>query len=155
LTEPFPALFHYSAAPLGELRPVTQEEQQGYVSVVEKPRGLWLSVDDEWATWCTETGFRLHDLAVRTRIVLKHPDHLLWLKTPAQIRAFQHQYEKKRPGSITYFIAIDWPRVAADHAGILIAPYQWSLRNDLMWYYGWDCASGCLWDTSIIDRVEP
>jgi hypothetical protein len=27
------------------------------------------------------------------------------------------------------------------------------LRMGLMWYYGWDCASGCIWDTSVIERV--
>ena len=41
---------------------------------------------------------------------------------------------------------IDWPKVAERYDGIIIAPYQWSRRLDgPMWYYGWDCASGCVW----------
>lgn len=36
--------------------------------------------------------------------------------------------------------------VAKDYDGIEIAPYQESLRYDLEWYYGWDVASGCIWN---------
>jgi hypothetical protein len=55
----------------------------------------------------------------------------------------------------TLFVGIDWVRVAAEYAGILIAPYQRPVRHEIMWYYTWDCASACIWDTSIIERVEP
>ena len=42
-----------------------------------------------------------------------------------------------------------WPGVAAEGwAGIEIAPYIWARRLDgpARWYYGWDAASGCIWD---------
>ena len=41
---------------------------------------------------------------------------------------------------------IDWTRVSEIYDGIEINPYQWSRRHELMWYYGWDIASGCLWN---------
>ena len=47
---------------------------------------------------------------------------------------------------------IDWPRVAKDYAGIEICPYLDS-RRDIMWYYGWDVASGCVWDPSGIKEL--
>ena len=41
----------------------------------------------------------------------------------------------------------DWKLIAQEFDGIEIAPYQWEIRMDynFFWYYGWDCASGCLW----------
>ena len=50
---------------------------------------------------------------------------------------------------------IDWPAVATDYPGLIIAPYQWSCRMSefTRWYYGWDCASGCIWNADAIARV--
>ena len=47
---------------------------------------------------------------------------------------------------------IDWHAVAQAYAGIEIAPYCWSLRfeYEFLWYYGWDCASGCVWELSAV-----
>jgi hypothetical protein len=78
---------------------------------------------------------------------------VLHLKTPVEILEFQETYCVAHP--IMRSPGIDWGRVAEQYHGIVIAPYQWSLRLDLMWYYGWDCASGCIWDTWIVERVEP
>jgi hypothetical protein len=51
---------------------------------------------------------------------------------------------------------IEWPKVAAEYGGIEIAPYQWSCRldPDVSWYYGWDVASGCIWDASLITAIH-
>ena len=66
--------------------------------------------------------------------------------------AFGKKYQYM--GEPEYFgkLAIRWQDVALDYQGILIAPYQWSLRldKDFRWYYMWDCASGCIWDLSAI-----
>ena len=47
---------------------------------------------------------------------------------------------------------IDWPWVSKSYKGIVIPNYIWSRRLEPghMWYYVWDCASGCVWDTSAI-----
>ena len=29
------------------------------------------------------------------------------------------------------------------------------LDMETRWYYGWDCASGCVWDASAVQSVEP
>lgn len=49
---------------------------------------------------------------------------------------------------------INWPMVADRYQGIVIAPYLWSRRMDGgLWYYGWDCASGCIWDAAAVASV--
>jgi hypothetical protein len=43
-----------------------------------------------------------------------------------------------------------WPRLAERYAGIEIAPYmhERSRCAAATWYLGWDCACGCIWDSS-------
>jgi len=53
---------------------------------------------------------------------------------------------------------INWPAVAEKYDGIIIAPYIWQRRlsdnPDHFWYYGWDCASGCIWNTEVIEEIH-
>jgi hypothetical protein len=151
-----PALFHYSAEPLGELRavPMQRYREGGTWTFIDKPQGLWLSVEDAWEEWCRDNGFRLDTLCCKTRIVLKETPRLLLLESVLDIREFQGKYGMPHPLVGISYPGINWTRVAEKYAGIVIAPYQWSLRFELMWYYTWDCASGCIWDPSIIERVE-
>jgi hypothetical protein len=58
------------------------------------------------------------------------------------------------PNRLTLPIYIDWLRVAQKSAGIIIAPYIWERRLHLPWYYGWDCASGCVWDAAAVLSVK-
>ncbi len=55
-----------------------------------------------------------------------------------------------RKFKITY--QLEWDKVKDKYQGIIIAPYQWECRLALetCWYYGWDCASGCIWDLDCI-----
>jgi hypothetical protein len=121
-----------------------------------KPHGLWLSVeddpDDTWWAWCVTNEFHLTGLAHRTEVVLVPDDTVLHLATVAEIRRFSQEFRAAHP--ITPLDAIDWPRVQAQYAGLLIAPYQWSARLDLLWYYGWDCASACIWDMTVIQSAR-
>lgn len=52
---------------------------------------------------------------------------------------------------------IDWRRVAESYQGIVIAPYVWARRHHLAsgWYYAWDCASGCIWDSAAVAAIMP
>lgn len=51
---------------------------------------------------------------------------------------------------------IDWKKVTEEYQGIIISPYIWQRRlaPHTMWYYGWDVASGCIWDTDAIEEVK-
>ncbi|RYE19920.1 MAG: hypothetical protein EOP45_11870 [Sphingobacteriaceae bacterium] len=51
-------------------------------------------------------------------------------------------------------IEIDWTSLATDYDGILISPYQYCMRLRYLWFGGWDCASGCIWNLSCIDSLK-
>jgi hypothetical protein len=154
-----PTLSHWSKQPLERVQPARNEPgvdpDRLYFA---KPNGLWVSVDGEgdWPAHCRSTAFNLDDLAYRNVITLHDPERLLWLTTADALDEFQQEYGIDR--SISRFgpprHAIEWDRVAAKYPGMIIAPYQWSQRMALIWYYGWDCASGCIWDPQVIAGVE-
>ncbi len=121
----------------------------------DKPDGLWVSVDgeDDWLDWCTREEYGDIASKRRFRVALADDARVLRLTTAAEIIAFDQQYTL--PDHFLSHWAIDWARVAAAWQGIIIAPYQWSLRlSEISWYYGWDCASGAIWDAAAIASVE-
>jgi hypothetical protein len=151
-------LIHFSKAPLGPLRSVGQEPVATY-----KPQGLWLSdeaSEDSWSAWCQDEGFKLEALACRTRVYLDRHATVLIITRAMQLRHFSHRYHAPFLGASrreSYAMAIDWARVAEVYQGIVITPFQPECRLDdaTWWYYGWDCASGCIWDADAIARMEP
>lgn len=126
-----------------------------------KPRGLWVSVEgngDGWSDWCRDEQFGGEGLAFEHEVVLAEDAHLLWLSTAEHLDAFTVEYGTPMyPAEPTIrHRGIDWPGVAKVYQGIVIAPYLWERRldPDTFWYYGWDCASGCIWDLTAIARLE-
>ena len=49
----------------------------------------------------------------------------------------------------------NWDDVVRQYDGLIIAPYQWAKRCDYSWYYGWDCASGVIWNLRAVASVKP
>lgn len=123
-------------------------------SCYDKPCGLWVSVDgkDDWDSWCRSESFA-GATGTRYRVYLSMDANVLLLPTPLDVLMFREQYGEVESNSdgVPY---IPWERVATDYQGIIIAPYHWSLRFKESWYYGWDCASGCIWDAGAIATVE-
>jgi hypothetical protein len=157
-------LIHYSYQPLAAVRSEVQTVPSpgAYRSKYEKPSGLWVSVygEADWASWCASENFGSLDKAQAYRLTLSPDARILRLPTAFDLDLFTEQYGSDCEwGSTTRYVdrVIDWHRVAADWQGIIIAPYHWSRRlNDLSgWYYGWDCASGCVWDASAVAGLEP
>jgi hypothetical protein len=105
------------------------------VSRWDKPRGLWVSVDgeDDWPTWCKREEYRLDRLTNRFAVTLADDANVLHLSTVDEVLAFAAEHAGECC-AITH--AIDWVRVAKKYQGIIIAPYQWSLRSDnrTAWY---------------------
>jgi len=118
-----------------------------------KPKGLWVSVDgpDDWAEWCRDNNFERG--ANRFKITVAEGP--LILSTADDVRAFGRQYATKQDPSLSRLM-LDWWRVAERWPGLIITPYQWSCRLDMdtSWYYGWDCASGCIWNPDVITSVR-
>lgn len=118
-----------------------------------KPDGLWFAVDDDWQRWCeTDWPDRWHNADRHVELDI-NLDRVLVLDTVDKVIDFHLHYFAGYGDRYR----LPWADVTADYAGIIIAPYQWSLRLDheVDWYYTWDCASGCIWDLSAIVAVRP
>lgn len=149
--------------------PLKQSElsRRTYVQPISyKPHGLWFDVESDWRRWAEENEFNLENLAYRHTLRIDTA-RMVVLRTPEELDAFTHtfgtsdivdKHGKRAPYKDLFEVPghcfIDWPKVAALWKGIAIPEYIWSRRLDLMWYYGWDCASGVVWDTSIVEIVR-
>ncbi len=117
----------------------------------DKPEGLWYGVDASWLDWCVSEGFRSYKLLYGLQLDLSS---MLVLTTVDEVKAFAKKYAGALyPGSFVNYI--DWAKVAKEFGGIEISPYQWDLRlSDIRWYYGWDVASGCIWDPAVVRGIS-
>jgi len=151
-------LTHYSD------KPVVFDDRVYEQDTWHKPRGLWLSDDSDygWKEWCESEHFSTNSMATITEYSFAESANILWLKTFREILSMRdrypigsvEEYDYKKP-----VYQIDWPKVAQEYDGILITPYSWELRLNpqTSWYYPWDCASACVWNTSVLkvrERVE-
>ena len=121
-----------------------------------KPNGLWYSVEPEdgWAAWCKAEDFRDTDSQV-AHVLRVDASKILVIDSVSIFDDFDKEYQPPPGSRIRY--GMDWKRLAERYDGIEIAPYQWSKRLgvDNCWYYGWDCASGCIWrPTTCVEIVE-
>jgi len=111
-----------------------------------KPKGLWYSLGNEWAN------------------LLKF-DPLNWAKTYNNVFLLEIDLKKiLKIDSYEMLIVfdrnhsdgnmyVDWGKLQKmGYSGVEIIPYQGEARYNIPWYYGWDIASGCIWDTSCIKK---
>lgn len=158
-----PRLIHYATKPLTEVYSIPVEVQNKHRSGFHKPTGLWVSVEgeDDWKNWCEGGQWGLASLACAIEVVLRPKATVLWLKGARALESFHTEYNyvaHHYGGDLGDRTAIDWARVANKYQGIIIAPYVWSLRLHAPvsdWYYGWDCASGCIWDAAVVQELRP
>ena len=136
-------LLHYSAEPITALHSIL-DQPAGL-----KPAGFWVSVGDDWSKWCQRENYLLNQSYVY-RVGLKEWKRILWIKSVDELDTFaeQHTVWNHRFGD-----NVNWSAVADRYAGIIIAPYRRERRRNLFWYYAWDCASGCIWDASVISKL--
>lgn len=146
-------LSHFTSTPL---RAIRSAAQCATIGTYDKPNGLWVSVDgdQDWREWCESESFCDINAMLRYSVTLAPHANILVLGGPFGIDAFTAQYALTRHGIDRY--GIDWPSVASAYQGIIIAPYCWQRRmsDHTSWYYGWDCASGCIWDASAIGSIN-
>lgn len=144
-------LIHYSDTPLLSVRDATEANARR--DPYFKPAGLWVSVQgpDDRASWCESESFADISAKVHTRIVLTQEANILHLQSCEDIDNFTRNYLVAPRYAADR--SIDWPRVAKDFDGIVIAPYQWQRRmtHHTFWYYSWDCASGCIWKARAVE----
>ena len=132
---------HYSRNPVDGLRVV---EQPHKFCESEKPHGLWYSVNGEWEEWCASEMAEWCQGGLLYALHL-NGENLLRITTIAELDRFREDYTAEV--GLARRRGIDWGAVADEFDGIEIAPYQHERRftQGFLWYYVWDCASGCIW----------
>lgn len=146
-------LIHYSKDPIDKVLHIEEKKDgQGFM----KPVGLWVSDEactDNWRSWCIGNDFRLDHLAYPYKVDLFKDNNVLVLETSEALETFTKEFGNPiHQGSS--MIGIDWKKVERKYGGLIITPYQWDMRFELLWYYGWDCASGVIWDPKQIESFE-
>jgi len=124
-----------------------------------KPKGIWYGLDWSWHEWCEMEGFSQGKGKNNFEIDL-HLQNILVIDTEEKMKYFAHKFgevpewrRKNNLGDVRDYI--DWKKVSETYSGIEISPYQHKFRLDrnFFWYYGWDCASGCIWNLNAIKSV--
>ena len=138
-------LLHYSPVVIERLDASALYEQRSHF----KPKGLWVSVGSAWKRWCEDNDYELSCCTYVHGVELSEGMRMCTLKNAADIDRFTEEFRQDR-----FFI--DWESVGAQYQGIIISPYCYSRRLAIhtTWYYGWDCASGCIWDLSAIQSFK-
>lgn len=154
-------LYHYSSAPIdGPI--VSSDEQIEHWMMRGKPTGFWVSCCEDvdanggtcgWWDWCTLEEWRLESLVFRHTVTLTADARILRITSSDEIRDLAKKYPFQRRLSGKDQLFPNWRAIATEYQGVIISPYQWDCRYDVDWYYGWDCASGCIWDADAIESV--
>lgn len=112
-----------------------------------KPRGIWYSCGIEWIDFTVNEQPHwfypeyVYSLAIET-------DTLVTIHNAADMKAFDDAY------GTTWKESIDWEACAEKYDGIEICPWLRSMETKFPWYFGWDVASGCIWNPEIILDVS-
>jgi hypothetical protein len=129
------------------------------VVCARKPLGLWVSDqhdDINWPQWCVANYYNIHKLRFKTCLNVDITNVLV-VDTEKKMEELQDKwsYVEIYRGSGPYLVHPDWDVLSQEYKGNIISPYQDKYRLDLkyQWYYGWDCASGCLWNLDCIKEV--
>ena len=167
--------YHWASNPV-KLRGVSYP-QKGH----PKPNGLWFDINGSWKRWCETVKFRLEDLRCRHTVNILDASRVLFLQTSKDIDGFTREYGHDISGHIQplqspedldaftrqygddlfeeiqrqFSNYIMWEEVAEKHSGIIINPYSRAMSQAYLWVHGWNCAGGCIWDTSVISLSKP
>ena len=128
---------------------IDQDIDDNSMSGIGKPRGLWYSMGREWMEWIEREKMDwwkkyIYKVEINSK-------KILFLDTERKVKLFSKAYQ--RPG---YFsMNIHWGRIAEKYSGIEFNPYFWHLRFEigLLWYYGIDVPSGCIWNKAGIKSI--
>lgn len=134
--------FHYSYKPITDLRNISDANVG---SIYLKPKGLWLSEDDSWQSFCSYADhcnlskYRKYEATVDI-------SKLYIVDTIDALNKLQRNYSK-RDGMI------DWAHFAKDYPGIYFTNYE-TVKNQvgystkMYWFLAVDLNSMCIWRPS-------
>lgn len=161
-------LYHYSQHPVKKILNRSYISRLWMVYDLNKPQGFWFAVeypddtdDFGWYQLCTrcEEGIMVRRVRYKYAVkILKQAD-ILMIETEDKLHEFVRTYgyhevrHETHPWSIED-IRIEWLQIYRRYDGIIIAPYKWNLRESWYWYNEWDVASGCVWNTHMIESIQ-
>jgi len=116
-------------------------------SMKMKPTGLWYGFGKSWIDWVREN--MPHWKKEHIFKIQIDESKVLKLRSEREVLLFTRGYKQDN-----YHEWIDWKTVTKAYNGIEIPEYFWNLRLKLLWYYGWDVASGCIWNLKTIKKIE-
>jgi hypothetical protein len=119
------------------------------LTIRAKPTGFWYGFGSSWIDWVNsempEWNYEhIFKIDINTNRVLQ-------IKTLDELIEFDKEYSTNNNYGNKN---IDWIKVNKRYDGIEINPYQYKARYDISWYYGWDVASGCIWNPKAISNIE-
>jgi len=114
-----------------------------------KPHGLWYGIGPSWIDWVRS---EMPDWEVDNVFKIDIDESkMLLIRNIEELDAFDKEYSTDDDSR---WKNIYWHKVASRYGGIEIAPYLYEARFKYMWYYGWDVASGCIWDDGVITNIK-
>lgn len=130
-------------------------EHRTYTQKIDvKPQGFWYGFGSEWIDWCRAempdwVGKYVYSVDIGNANVFKINDNHNLSKFGRLWRGYLHPEIQEERMLVSM---INWKEFVQEekYDGIEINPhqnYQDEKRGYLhMWYYGWDVASGCVWN---------
>lgn len=155
-----------SIAFMGVNRPKFAQPDGDEMRIFRKPQGLWYGINDYWIDWCaSEKMGWVHDYIHE---VILDESKILKITNLDEFDDFEKEYgdvdpllarlEKAYPGQMMNYRrgmeVIRFDKVAEKYSGLEITPYLYEKRLISMWYYGWDCASGCVWAQDAVKDIR-
>ncbi len=127
--------------------PFELEQRTFKQNIGMKPFGFWYGFGSEWIDWTRSevpdwVGKYIYSVDIGNSNVLQINTHM-------ELMQFNREYQSNISGTGHRRLegeVIDWKKVADKYDGIEINPYQFEARYQYLWYYGWDIASGCIWN---------
>ena len=127
--------------------PMTLNKKSYEQDIAMKPAGFWYGFGKSWIQWTKSempewSGKYIYEVIIKTGNVLK-------IDTYEKLLKFNEEFSSQSAPGVSF---IDWANVAKKYDGIEIVPYQTKARMNynLLWYYGWDVASGCVWNLDTV-----
>lgn len=123
----------------------------------DKPNGLWYQINGSWEEWCKYNMPQW--LGPNSRGAYKvnfeiDKTNVLVIETLEEFDLFHNIYCSPHP-FLKSESFINWKKVSETYDGIEISDYFFErrLEEHCSWYYTWDVASGCIFNTDIIKVI--
>jgi hypothetical protein len=143
-----PRLYHFGTKVITHVRSRHQIDVPFF-----KPAGLWVSVEDAWPRLVRASSYLEDFSLVRSTEISVDASRLIWLRTIEEIAAFERSFRTEWTKGALSYTSIGWDKVAAVTDGVIVTDLDFDKlyrTRDLHWVISWECASGCIWNSSAI-----